>query len=154
EGDGLRVLARVARAFLFGGGGEAVGIDDGGAALALADAAACCERLPKGQPRLRRPALFDHRAPQDEDIDAAVGTASQRITRQAGRGGGGAFGAPPRLDPWEAASFELGDDTAGNLVVEIGAGRTVPFAGCAALAGLAHGCPPYLAQNPMGLPRS
>ena len=50
-------------------GGEAVGIDDGRAALALADIAAEREGLAEGQPGLRRIALLDHRAPEDQDVD-------------------------------------------------------------------------------------
>src|SRR3546814_7219805 len=51
EGDGLGIAAGLARAFLLGLGGEAVGIDNSGAALAPADTAARLQRLPKGQPR-------------------------------------------------------------------------------------------------------
>src|SRR3546814_14191769 len=65
---------------------EAVGIDGGGAALALADSAARFKRLPEGQPRLRRPVAFDHGPPQDEDVDAAVATPGQRVARDAGDG--------------------------------------------------------------------
>src|SRR3546814_6325207 len=67
-------------------GSEAVGIDDGHATLALADAPACFLRLPEGQPRLRRPAMLDDRAPQDQDIDARIVARGQGVARQAGTG--------------------------------------------------------------------
>ncbi len=45
---------------------EAVGIDDGGAALALADMAAKRERLAEGQPTLAGITALDHCAPEQE----------------------------------------------------------------------------------------
>ena len=63
KGDGAGVAALVAGAGLFGFGGEAVGIDDSGAALALPDRAARLKCLPEGQPALRWVAARDGRAP-------------------------------------------------------------------------------------------
>ena len=52
ERDRLRFLAGLSRPFLLVVGNEAVGIDDGGAVLALADVAAEAEGLAKRQPAL------------------------------------------------------------------------------------------------------
>src|SRR3546814_1440393 len=69
-----------------------------------------------------------------------------------------AFGVSPRLNPRKAARFEFGDDAAGHVFIETGARRgglgASILAACAALAGLAHGCPPRAAPNPHGPPRS
>src|SRR3546814_6325604 len=80
---------------------DLVGIDDGHAMLALADAPACRLRLGVCQPRLRRPAMLDDGAPQDQDVDARIIARGERIARQAGSGGRApTFGASsPRLDP-------------------------------------------------------
>src|SRR3546814_2019974 len=62
-----------------------------------------------------------------------------------------AFGVSPRLNPRKAARFEFGDDAAGHVFIETGARRgglgASILAACAALAGLAHGCPPRAAPN-------
>src|SRR3546814_5514133 len=67
-----------------------------------------------------------------------------------------AFGVSPRLNPRKAARFEFGDDAAGHVFIETGARRgglgASILAACAALAGLAHGCPPRAAPNPHGPP--
>src|SRR3546814_878960 len=97
-------------------GSEAVGIDDGHATLALADAPACFLRLPEGQPRLRRPAMLDDRAPQDQDIDARIVARGQGVARQAGTG---AAGRSPWLDPRQAPGLKLGNDPPGHLVIEV-----------------------------------
>jgi len=114
---GVAALALDARFLAFGN--EAVGIDHGRAMLALAHRAARLDGLFEGQPALRRPALFDHRAPQDQDIDAAVIARGQGVAREAGAG---ATTAAPRLDPRDAARLQLGDDAAGHLVIEVRAG--------------------------------
>ena len=81
----LGVVAALARARAFSRlGREAVGIDDGRAALALADQPPASMRLPEGQPRLRRTAVLDDRAPQDQDIDAGIGARGERVARQSG----------------------------------------------------------------------
>src|SRR3546814_16549307 len=63
-----------------------------------------------------------------------------------------AFGVSPRLNPRKAARFEFGDDAAGHVFIETGARRgglgASILAACAALAGLAPGCPPRAAPNP------
>ena len=64
ERDRLRFLAGLARPLLLVVGNEAIGIDDGGAVLALADIAAEPKRLAEGQPALDREAVLDHRRPR------------------------------------------------------------------------------------------
>src|SRR3546814_16997624 len=83
----LGVATLAGRPLLLCLGGEAVGIDDGHAMLALADAPACRLRLGVCQPRLRRPAMLDDGAPQDQDVDARIIARGERIARQAGSGG-------------------------------------------------------------------
>jgi len=127
---GVAALALDARFLAFGN--EAVGIDHGRAMLALAHRAARLDGLLEGQPRLRRPALFDHRSPQDQDIDAAVIAAGQRVAREAGAD---ASAAAPRLDPRDAARLQLGDDAARHLVIKVRAGFG---GGIGRLGGSAH----------------
>jgi hypothetical protein len=55
----LRFFAGLLRALLLVVGNEAVGIDDGGAALALADVAAERQRLPKREPALNGETVLD-----------------------------------------------------------------------------------------------
>jgi len=100
-------------------GNEPVGIDDGHALLALADATARLPGLPEGQPALRGPAMRDHRAPQNEDVDARIGPRGERVARQAGQGAA-AVACPPWLHPGEASAFQLRDDPGGHLVIEVG----------------------------------
>jgi hypothetical protein len=66
EGDAARLDASLMSAVAHVIGNEAVGIDDGGPALALLDVASKREGLPEGQPALRGVALFDDGVPQDE----------------------------------------------------------------------------------------
>src|SRR3546814_1223436 len=88
--------------------------------LALADAPACRLRLGVCQPRLRRPAMLDDGAPQDQDVDARIIARGERIARQAGSGGRApTFGASsPRLDPRQAPDLQLGHDARCDLVIE------------------------------------
>jgi hypothetical protein len=65
---GLVSVALGAPALLVGH--KAIGVDDGRAALALADMAAKAERLAKREPVLSAEAVLDHRAPQDQHVDA------------------------------------------------------------------------------------
>src|SRR5665213_3457135 len=51
---------------------EAVGVNDGRAALALADMAAEAERLAEGQPTLARKTVLNDGAPQNEHVNAGV----------------------------------------------------------------------------------
>lgn len=96
---------------------EAVGIDDGGALLALANVSAERGRLAICEPALTGKAVLNDGAPEDQDIDAAIGAAGAGILRQAERRFG--RGLAPRLDPGEAAGLKFGDDLAGDLVIEV-----------------------------------
>ena len=116
ERNGLRFVAGVRRALLLIIRNEAVGIDHGRAALALTDMAAERERLAERQPALSRKAAFDDGTPQDQDIDATVlpaggGILRHRQRRLRRRGA-------PRLDPGHPPRLQLGDDLAGDFVVE------------------------------------
>ena len=95
---------------------EAVGIDDGGPALALADVAAERQGLLEGQPALGGEALLDDGVPQDEDVDAAVGPAGGGVLRHSERCAHAR--RAPRLHPGQAAGLQLGDDLVGDLLVE------------------------------------
>ncbi len=159
EGHHAGVLARLAGAFLFGFGGEAVGIDDGGSALALPDRSARRQRLLEGQPALRGIAALDDRAPQQQDVDARIAPPGRGVAREAGRG---PSGAAPRLHPRETARLKLGDDLACDLIIEVGArlairGGRSPLPALCAGAGvgcLAHTVPPSPPKNPTASPRS
>src|SRR5580658_9295882 len=48
---------------------EAVGVDNGRAALALSDVAAETKGLTEGEPALAGKAVLDHGAPEDQDVD-------------------------------------------------------------------------------------
>lgn len=116
--DGLRVLAGLARTLALPVGNEAIGEHHRGPALALADAAAEGKGLPEGEPALRREAERDHRAPQDEHIDAGIPTPRRSVLRHRQR-------RPhrrgsPRLNPRHAAGRELGHDPGRDLLVEVG----------------------------------
>src|SRR3546814_16089106 len=65
-----RIAAVALRPLGFAFGNEAVGIDYGCAALALADIAARVQRLPKGKPALARPACFAACPPVDPGLDS------------------------------------------------------------------------------------
>jgi hypothetical protein len=67
ERDAARFDASLAVAVAHVVGNEAVGIDDGGPALALADVAPERDALPESQPALRGVALLDDGVPQDEE---------------------------------------------------------------------------------------
>lgn len=130
EGNGLGVAASFDGARLFGLGYEAVSVNDRGAALALAHAAARLKRLFEREPALRRIAMFDHRAPQDQHIDARVTPGRKRVARETGAGRAAVAigtsrgtGCRPRLNPRETTCLKLGDDPGGDLVIEVDAGR-------------------------------
>lgn len=75
EGDSVGVLAGFPGASLLVIGDEAVGIDNGGAALTLPDIAAKRKGLAESQPRLTRETMLDDSAPEDENIDTRIGPA-------------------------------------------------------------------------------
>src|SRR3546814_15540988 len=86
---------------------EAVGIDDGGAVLALADIAAERERLAKRQPALPGEALLDDAAPEDQDIDPRILPSSGGVPRHGERRL--RRRRSPGLDPRHPAGLQLGD---------------------------------------------
>ena len=108
ERDRLRFLAGLARAFLLVVGNEAVGIDDGGAVLALADIAA--ERRAPGETSASpgREAVLDHRAPEDQHVDPGIVPAGGGVLRHGERRL--RRRRSPGLDPGHAAGLQLGDD--------------------------------------------
>ena len=95
---------------------KAVGVDNRCAAFALADMAAKRERLAKGKPALSGKTVLDRAPPEQENVDATVGTVGRSIFRQGQR----RFcrGRTPGLDPGHAAGLELGDDLVGDFVIE------------------------------------
>ena len=82
EVDRAGVLARLLRALAFLAGDEAVGVDDGRAALALAHTAAERERLAEGEPALAGVAALDDGAPEDQHVDPGVASAGRGVLRQ------------------------------------------------------------------------
>ena len=114
--------------------------------FALLHAAARLDGLLKGQPRLRGETVGDDRAPQDQDVDAGIIARGERIAREAGAG---SAGLSPRLDPWDAARLEFGDDAGGHLVIEIGA----RFGLGGRFSVLGHGLNSIPPQKPHGPPR-
>jgi hypothetical protein len=140
EGDGFRLLGG-ARAFPVRT--EAVGIDDGGAFLALAHMGAELQRLAESEPALAGETALGDGAPEDEDVDAAVGAAGRGIARQAERGAD----AGPRLHPGHAPLFELGDDLVGDLLVEVRSVRE----GFVGWRRVGHGVSPRRASESLSL---
>src|SRR3546814_657225 len=103
-------LAAFALGPLFLGlGGKAVGIDHRLPALAPADASACLPCLPEREPRLRRKAVLDHRAPQDQAIHARIGPCGERIARQSRSG---TATPAPCLHHWKAPRLPPGTNHA------------------------------------------
>ena len=112
ERDGAGRRAIVMRPSALVVGDEAVGIDDGGPALALADVASKRAGLPESQPALRGIALLDDGVPQDEDIHAAVGPAGGGIPGQSKRRAHAR--RAPRLNPGQSPGLQLGYDLVGD----------------------------------------
>jgi hypothetical protein len=96
---------------------EAIGVDDGGAAFALADVAAKRGRLTEGEPALSCEPALDHGSPEDQDVDAAVLPSSRCIFRHRQRRS--CRSRAPWLDPRQAARLKFSDDLVGDFVIEI-----------------------------------
>ena len=120
EVDRAGVLARLLHALAFLAGDEAVSVDDGRAALALAHIAAERERLAEGEPALAGVAALDDSTPEDQDVDPGVAPTGCGVLRQ-GEWRVHTRGSPG-LHPGQAPGLEFGDDPVGDLVVE---GRAV-----------------------------
>lgn len=114
--NGAGVLAVLHRAGLLRFGNEAVGIDDGGSLLALADIAARFQGLAEGHPALRGIFARDRRAPKQQHIDAGIAPPGKGVARQAGTGCDAGI---PRLDPRKAALFKFADDLGGDFGVNV-----------------------------------
>lgn len=96
---------------------KTIGIDHGGAALALPDMAAKSQRLAEGQPALPGKPALDHGTPQDQHVDSGIsalrrGVARHRQRRLHGRGA-------PRLHPRHPPRFQLSDDLVGDFGVKV-----------------------------------
>jgi hypothetical protein len=98
------------------GAGDAVGIDDQFAMLALAHIAAELKRLLEGEPEGTGITIHHGSGPQHHDIDALVGDTVMAL--RAGDPAGGMFGRP-RPHPWADPLFQIGDNPAGDLAVNI-----------------------------------
>src|SRR3546814_3887714 len=104
--------------------------------------------------RLRRKAVLDHRAPQDQDIHARIGTCGERIARQSRSG---TAGPAPWLHPWKAPRLQFGNNPGGHLVIEIDPAFLLPLRYLLARAALGiswHGSsstPPR--KSPMASPQ-
>lgn len=118
EWNGLRLFAHLTRSAPFVGWHEAVGIDHGCAALALADMTTERKRLAEGQPALARKAALDHRPPEDENVDAAVGPGRRGVPWHRQRRL--CCRRPPGLNPGHAAGLQLGDNLVGDFVIKGG----------------------------------
>ena len=85
EADAAGVFAGCARLLLLDLRDKRVGVDNRRSLLALADIAAERERLFKGQPALRWPALLDGSRPQQEDVDPGIGSSGRCVLGQTRR---------------------------------------------------------------------
>ena len=83
ERNAGQFVATIASAGLLALGNEAVGVADGGAALALADMPTKAKRLTERQPLLRAETAPNDGIPQDEDIDPRIMPRVDGVFRQA-----------------------------------------------------------------------
>ncbi len=120
EGHACGLVVLPVCALSLGSRHEAVGIDDRGAALALADMTAQIQRLPVGQPVLAGEAASHGGIPQDEDVDAGIAASRDGVAGQAERAGALA----PGPDPGYPALLQFTHDAAGDFGIE---GRPVGF---------------------------
>src|SRR5208337_2959126 len=123
ERNRLGFFVGLSRALLLVVGYEAVGIDDGRAALALADIAAEGQSLAERAPALAGEAVLDDGAPKDEDVHAGIAAPGGCVVRHSERRL--RRRRAPGLDPGHAPGLQLGDDPGGDFVVKarpVGAG--------------------------------
>lgn len=95
-------------------GSEAISIANDGAFLSAPDMPACLFGLLVGQPALRRELTLHRFAPQDQHIYPGVRPSGYRVLRHHARAARGI----PRLHPWKASCFQLGDHTCGYLAIK------------------------------------
>src|SRR5271166_4881072 len=123
ERNRLGFFVGLSRALLLVVGYEAVGIDDGRAALALADIAAEGQSLVERAPALAGEAVLDDGAPEDEHVHARIAAPGGGVFRHSERRLRRC--CAPGLDPGHAPGLQLGDDLGGDFVVKarpVGAG--------------------------------
>src|SRR6516162_9680264 len=116
EWDRVRLVSIALRPPALLIGHKTVGIDDRGAALALADIAAEAECLAEREPMLRTKAALDHRAPEDDHINSRVLAPGRRVLRQGKRRLRSR--SPPRLNPGHVTSPQLCDDLVGDFLIK------------------------------------
>jgi hypothetical protein len=119
EWDGLGIFAGFDSALLLVVRHKAIGIDDGGTALTLADVTAKTERLAEREPTLAGEAALDDGAPQDQHIDSGIAALGRDILRHRERRV--RCRGPPRLNPGHAACFQFADDLVGDFLIKPGA---------------------------------
>ena len=95
---------------------ELLGEDDVGGLLAFANAGVKRERLLEGHPGVIGVAAFDGGAPEDRNVDTAIGASRRQIGRQQSEAR--AMRRLPRLHPYRRAFLQIGDDGVGDLLVE------------------------------------
>ena len=95
---------------------ETIGVNNRGAAFALANVASERERLTEGEPALPCKPAFDYGSPEDQDVDSAVLSISRRVFRH--RELRLRRGCSPGLDLGHTAGLKLGDDLIGDFVIE------------------------------------
>jgi len=95
-------------------GREAIGIKNRLAALALADAPACCKRLSEGQPVLRCKTAINDRSPQYKHIDARISPPRNRVAGKSRHD----CCRTPRLRPRANTGFQLRDNLGGHLFIK------------------------------------
>ncbi|MFK4539814.1 hypothetical protein ABIA00_007997 [Bradyrhizobium ottawaense] len=115
--NGLRFLTVLAGAALFLGRHKPIGVDHGGAALALADVTTERQRLAECEPALACKSVFGGRTPENQNVYAAILTAGRGAFRQ-GQRRLRRRGAP-RLHPRYSASLQLEDDLVGDVVIKV-----------------------------------
>lgn len=99
-------------------GDKFVGVTDRDAVFALAHRAPEANGLTKGEPVLRRKTLIEQVPPKDQHIDAGIELAGCGIAREPERGV--LWTRAPWLRPRKDASFQIGNDARGDLLVETG----------------------------------
>lgn len=117
EWDRLRFVACLSGTPAFIARHELVGIDDGGAALALPDISTQRQGLAECEPTLARKTIGDHRSPEDQHIDARITASGCGVGWHGQRGLG--CGGPPWLDPRQPPGFQFGKDLAGDFVIQV-----------------------------------